>query len=631
MNQTAGPLVNSSADSINRNQLVYMAYTGQFESVHTIMFNLPLETRLYYSDKNILSQAIWGSIVKLHKYRGIHNYNAVRSEQEFLTGLLNQFINYSITINSYPKELFQTILYVSNELIQLSLLDDAIKYLRQAIELGINKFPELRVDTINKIALIENNKGRIEDSTNRLIDLAEHPYLITDRNQIPEIFFRLSRSALKMGDIDYYKKVLFLGIRYFYTNTESRRKFIHQLKETYRSSLKLILDRRVNPGDKLIYVLHKLYFIMPNFHKIKLGSINITADKLLLAIMYLFNYIRTEPVRLRRAENTTHFPVLYKTNSGSIDSTLRNIERKKKILITRAMGGIGDLLMMTPGIHALKRKFPDKEIHLAIPKRYFPVFKHNEDIKLIDIEEEFFSHFCFSRWFDFTDCPAVRSESRKAPKIKKNRIDIFASALGIKGLSLIRMERKPLYFISEEEKIFAEKFFSGLKVNNKPIIGIQLHADETYRDFPLMENLVENLCKDFTVVLFDSNKINGLQYKNIIKVDSFELRQAFAIASKCNLIISPDSSFVHLAAALQIPNIALFGPIDGKVRTGDYPDCTYIDVREQLGCLPCWRNESIPCKLTGMRNSACMESIPVKKIITEIEKKLKECNNEKSK
>jgi ADP-heptose:LPS heptosyltransferase len=625
MNQSFEQIVNPPAKSINRNQLIYMAYTGQFESVHSIMYNLPHEARNYYSDKDILSQAIWGSIIKVKEYRSIHNYEAAQNEQQFLIDLLNQFINYSITVNSYPRELFQNILYVSDLFIQMTWLDEATDYLHQAIKLGINKFPSLRVDAINKIALIDSNKGRIDESTNHLIKLAEHPYLITDRNQIPEILYKLSRSALKTGDIDYYKRVLFLGIRYFYTNTESRRKFIQQLKETYRNSFNLMIAGRVKISDKLIYLLHKFFFGLPNFHKIKLGRINRIADKLLISVMYIINYARkAEPIRLRRNSNASQFPVLHSIDDVNVNGLAKRSRGKKDILITRAMGGIGDLLMMTPGIHALKRKFPNKEIHLAIPKRYFPIFNHNSDVKLLDIEEEFFSHLTYSRWFDFTDCPATRSESRKAPKVKKGRIDIFSKAMGIGGFRLLRINKEPRYFISDNEKEFAEKFFTGLKLNDKPVIGIQLHSDETYRDYPLMENLVHILSENYTVLLFDSDKINGFQFNNVIKIDSFNLRQAFAIAAKCNLIIAPDSSFVHFAAALQIPTIALFGPIDGKVRTKHYPNRKFIDVREHLGCLPCWRNEAIPCKLTGMRNSACMESIPIKKIIIEINRKLKE-------
>ncbi|HEY7751689.1 MAG TPA: glycosyltransferase family 9 protein, partial [Ignavibacteriaceae bacterium] len=120
--------------------------------------------------------------------------------------------------------------------------------------------------------------------------------------------------------------------------------------------------------------------------------------------------------------------------------------------------------------------------------------------------------------------------------------------------------------------------------------------------------------------VFDGQKIKGYDFENVIKIDSVLLRQAFSIANKCDVIIGPDSSFIHFAAAFDKPTIALFGPIDGSVRTMNYLNCVFIDVRDELGCLPCWRNESMPCKLTGMRNSICMESIKISKVVDELNK-----------
>ncbi|NIR63837.1 MAG: hypothetical protein GWN00_02390, partial [Aliifodinibius sp.] len=119
------------------------------------------------------------------------------------------------------------------------------------------------------------------------------------------------------------------------------------------------------------------------------------------------------------------------------------IKKRRNILITRAMGGIGDLLTMTPGIHALKQKYPAERIYLAIPKIYFPVFEHNPDMILIDIEKEPLNYTAYRKWYNFTDCPAARTEALSAPRVKKNRIDIFARALGIKGIRLWRMNRRP--------------------------------------------------------------------------------------------------------------------------------------------------------------------------------------------
>ena len=295
------------------------------------------------------------------------------------------------------------------------------------------------------------------------------------------------------------------------------------------------------------------------------------------------------------------------------------------------MGGIGDLLMMTPGFRELKRKYPKREIHLAIPKRYFPVFENNKDVKLVDIEEEIFSHFSYSKWFNLSDCPAARVESRTSPKVKKSRITLFANGLGLSRFRSLRMNLKPGFYFTENEIDFADEFWKSFGLNGKTVIGVQIHSDERYRDYPHMEKLVKEISSTQTVIVFDSQKIKGYDFENVIKIDSLSLRNAFSLAYKCDVIIGPDSSFIHFAAAFDKPTIALFGPIDGKVRTKHYTNCVYIDLRDQLGCVPCWRNESIPCKLTGMRNSVCMESIRVSQVTNELSKMMERIKNENSK
>jgi hypothetical protein len=610
-----------SSDELSFKQVAYMAYTGQYELVHSILRKLPAERRDELSDNDILSQTIWASIERIKMLRSIYNDELIKHEKQFMIEMLEQFISYCNRTNIYSKELFHSILYVSEELIHLSSLNEAINYLQLSFELGINKFPNLRVDAINKITLIYSKKGNIEELTKQLIHLIEHPYFITDSNQVPDILFKLSKVVLKAGDAVLYKMMLFLGLRYFYTNTETRRDFVDQLRLTYRSSFNLLFNRKVKIIDKLLYLYHLLYYKLPNFHKINLGFINKVATKLLLGSVYVINYIkRSEPVRLKSNHIQNLHPVLANVNNIDIKTEDgRPNVRGTRILITRAMGGIGDLLMMTPGLHALKKKFPKKEIHLAIPRRYFQIFQNNPDVKLIDVEEDFFSHTLYKKWFNFTDCPASRKESRTAPKVKIGRIDIFAKAMGIRGIRLLTMDRSPRYFISRDEHMFASDFFERVKLNGEVVLGIQLHSDETYRDYPQMEKLVGVLSKKYKIILFDSYRIDGFNFENVYKIDSVSLREAFAIAHKCDAIIAPDSSFVHFAAAFEIPTIALFGPIDGEVRTKSYSNCKFLDAQDQLECLPCWRNENIPCKLTGMRNSACMENIPVNKIVFELE------------
>ena len=620
------PAAYENKNVIDPAELEYIAFTGQYERVHTLFHKIPREDRDHFADKYILHQAIWGGIQKLRKALAAHAELAARSEKAFVDETLNLFISRCMTSGIYPKELFQSILFWSDELVQLSLMDEALKYIDRALEMGINKFPELRVMLLSRMAQIYNDKGNLPRAYSILSELAQRPFLISNRNLIPEILFKQGKLALMSGDLECYRVMLLGGLRHFYTNLNDRRQFVDQLLKTYRCFYKLLLDRRIGVTDRLLFFAHWFYYKMPDFGRIKLRIINNAVKLGVLGYVYILNYFRGNEQfspQITPAKKKLHRR-LNRKGSDLLKSPGNSLRTRENILITRAMGGIGDLLMMTPGIHALKQKYPDKEIHLAIPKRYFPVFRGNDDVTLVDIENDRFDCLAYQRWYNLTDCPASRVEARTAPRVKRSRIDIFANSLGIRGIRLWKMKRQPRYFLSEEDKEFRESFWINQGLIGKEVIGVQLHADEIYRDYPHMEQLVREIARSRTVLLFDAQPIRGYDFDNVIKVDSCNLRQAFALASRCNVIVAPDSAFVHFSAAFNIPCVGLFGPIDGKVRTKHYPTCRYLDARENLNCMPCWRNESIPCKLTNMRLSICMGHIPVTGILAAVERKLKD-------
>jgi ADP-heptose:LPS heptosyltransferase len=289
-----------------------------------------------------------------------------------------------------------------------------------------------------------------------------------------------------------------------------------------------------------------------------------------------------------------------------------------RILVTRAMGGLGDLLMMTPALHALRLKSGGRPIELAVPRRFFPLFEGNEDVEVVDIHSELDPRE-YDRWFNLTDCPAARTESLTAPRVRRNRIEIFARALGIRGPALWRMDRRPRYFLSAADRGHRERFFAAHRLEGESVIGVQIRSDETYRDYPHMPALVKTLARDHVVLLFDSRPILGYDFANVIKVGGQGLREAAALASGCRALVAPDSSFIHLAAALRRPVVGLYGPTDGAVRTSDYPGVRFLDARRDLRCVPCWRNEEIPCALTGMRASVCLGEIGPLSVVAALE------------
>jgi ADP-heptose:LPS heptosyltransferase len=593
--ESLGPLPLQRVQAIDPTELEYIAFTNQQEVTHGMFRSIPEHERERYANQYVLSEVIGAGIKKLHKFLAASAEVPASNEKAFVDSIARLFIRTCRERNSYPRELFQSVLDWSDELTRLSLLQEALRLHDELIDCGVKRFPDLYIKTLLAKAAVLNTRGGFSDAQKILQSLASRPYAITDRNLITDILLNLGKESLLKGDITYYKQILFRGLRHFSTKIENRRSFVDQIRIAYRRSRSVLFDSKVSLNDRILFLLHHIYFVLERRRIFRHLQIVPLAKVVVLGYVYCTNYI---------------FRV---GADASVESN-----RSKQFLVTRAMGGIGDLLMMTPGFHALKKRHPECEIRLAIPQRYFPVFDGNPDVQVIDIEDESLDVLQYRRWYNFTDCPASRTESRTAPHVKKGRIEIFTRALGLSGWRVRRMEKRPRYFVLPEEKAFQTAFWRANGLEGKRVIGAQLRSDEAYRDYPHMRELILRLAEDYTILVFDAETIPGLDHPRIHKVENQPMRRAFALASGCDAIVAPDSSFVHLAAALQIPCVALYGPIDGRVRTRDYPECIALDVKAKLGCLPCWRNAQIPCKLTNMRASVCMSDIDFPTILNSL-------------
>lgn len=79
-----------------------------------------------------------------------------------------------------------------------------------------------------------------------------------------------------------------------------------------------------------------------------------------------------------------------------------------------------------------------------------------------------------------------------------------------------------------------------------------------------------------------------------------------AAMSHCAAIITNDSGPLHVAAALAVPSVAIFGPTDPE-RTV-IPGATRV-IRQHLGCQPCYQRE---CPL---KHHGCMTSVNVDEVL----------------
>ena len=603
-------------EGVSLSELEYLAFHDQFDTVYDLFRAIPSENQKEYLSKYVLRGIIQSAVKRLRKIHVRAARENFKSEEQGQIKYLDEIINLFISqyeIGSHPKELFDSILLLSTELVKINYIEDALEYYRKATELKITRFSELFSQLLLEQGRIFNATGQLNEADKILSSLMEKSFLLSNYKLKAEIIWELSKVKLLNGDIRCYKQLIWQGLSSFYTDIKIRMLFTDQVITMYRYPHKLILSSEVSIERKLLFLPHCLYFKTYKRRIFKLLRIENLFRFILLGYVYFNKYRKvSESVSTRI---TTNFKETVKNKIG-VSRSLKN----GNILITRAMGGVGDLLMMTPGFHALKQKYPDNEIHLAVPRGFFSLFDGNDDVILKDITSVNLDTDSYYQWFNLTDCPAARIESRTMPDVKKSRIDIFASALGLSKWQLHKMNRKIRYFVSKEEQEFQKQFWHDNGLEGKTVIGIHLYSVDTYKNYPYMEQLVQELLKkEVKILLFHSETINGYELENVIKVDSYPLRQAFALARGCNAFVAPDSVFVHFTGACEIPCIALYGPTDGKLFTKYYKSCRLLDVRDITQCVPCWRNEYIPCKLTGTRTSACMKNIKVSRIANMLE------------
>lgn len=284
------------------------------------------------------------------------------------------------------------------------------------------------------------------------------------------------------------------------------------------------------------------------------------------------------------------------------------------ILVKRVTDGMGDLIMATTGIEALKRKFTNKKIHVAVKKKLHPILKNNPYIdKVLDLEDSI----NVRRYYMVIDIsyPCARYEiarlrSKKA--VEKNRVEIFAEATGTRELI---SDLKPKFYISEEEKKDGRAFLKQHNIDtNKKTIAIATHSAEIYRDWPKnhYEELIKLIKNKYNIVILHSERTEF--YDNTIDACGLPLRKAAGILSQCDGLITVDTGLLHIAAAIDLPTIALFGPIDYRARCKGYKNTTVIV--SDLNCIPCWRNATIKCKQTNLVKSysQCMKNITPKQV-----------------
>jgi len=269
----------------------------------------------------------------------------------------------------------------------------------------------------------------------------------------------------------------------------------------------------------------------------------------------------------------------------------------KKIFMLRHGGG-GDILFMMTGANVLKELYPDMKLGVAVGSQYVPILQgsivdtiHSLPIPL-DVWNEYHYHLMFE---------GIIEDNKEAQEF--NAYDLFMKEMGL-DISLVLPEKKiPKLFISEDEQEKMCQDHSSLK-HPKKKIGIQVASSSPIRNYPyyhyikVASALIE---KGYQVYLFGGGPQMGT-IENLIKeiardfvmapdiynMANYNLRDSIIAASFMDCFIAPDSMFIHIAGALDIPVIGIYGPFHSDLRMRYFKNAVGIDV--DCGCSPCFQH-----------------------------------------
>lgn len=178
----------------------------------------------------------------------------------------------------------------------------------------------------------------------------------------------------------------------------------------------------------------------------------------------------------------------------------------------------------------------------------------------------------------------------------------------------------PWIHITEDEKDVANKLIGG---NKSPLVlfGVTSRGEHKIWSPENFTQLINRTVKEYNIMpVFLGMKeetelvrkvIDGINGEYIDLTGKTDLRIACAVVSLCRMVIGNDSSLIHIAAALGIPVIGLYGPTD-PAQVGPYGDRNIV-ILHKLPCSPCGIK-------TRCKTNRCMREITPEEVFEAVKK-----------
>lgn len=338
---------------------------------------------------------------------------------------------------------------------------------------------------------------------------------------------------------------------------------------------------------------------------------------------------------------------------------------------------LGDTILLTGSLNLLKEHFPRAEIDVLVPKQWAPVLEGldfiNQVIPWDDGDTkwssvlEFLRQFqrlrkrCYDATLAFHATPKTawlaqlvkksgglavsnshdlfnrntRSD-REVPGrgYPKANIDRDLDILRAMGEEVEVVKAMPLLKLRNEEIQSATKLLMDQKgTRGGPLYFLGLGASrDTKRWSPLrMAEFVKLVLRKtpharFVCCTLPSDREWWERFKRefpnkecIFHFDSLSIRDAMGLLSLCNIYVGNDSGLKHMAVALKIPTVTLFGP-ESPLEWHPYPlERNPILYIEKMDCRTSGGNHWCSIPICTVAAHQCMQSISAEEVYNRVE------------
>ncbi len=317
---------------------------------------------------------------------------------------------------------------------------------------------------------------------------------------------------------------------------------------------------------------------------------------------------------------------------------LKKIPKDVKNILVIDLKFIGDLIIDTPLIRALKLHYPSSKISMLIPEGMQEILYNNPNLERI-----YTSYSQIKEHFDLGVLlyPGDKKMSAFLRKVASYRIGIRRSGLTEPKGYYLHRKTIPNFKIKHkiEDNLDVLKII-GVETNDKHLELYLKNSKQKYKNYivitpisnthPTLSNekfalLSDSLAKKYKKQIIFTGDKNGKE--KISKIQSFmksksvnlagetSLQEYFSIIKEAFIVVCIDTSAQHISVALKVPVVSIFSAGDKRI-WGPYSKNS-IAIQNDKVCTSCMKSY---CSLKGKRHLECVNSISINFIISQIEK-----------